>query len=458
MFFGAFLAILYVATGRASFPLVGARPLRRRRVLHRDARRRTSTTACWPGSTPSTAPLYIQQGHLPARQRPLRAGRRRPARRRLRPVDHQRLRSSGRRERLDLRRDHRRDRPRRRDRAAARLRDVHRPRSEDRDARARLLLEAAGDRARVHDRDAGLRDRRRRHRRDPADRRDAAVRGLRRLVGGDELRAAGAAAAGVGSGTTAGPAARRAAVLGRLRRPAGFACGGRGWSRAVSPSLRAGALRRGVQRARCGYRRGPRCRSGARPPGRRPRSRVRPPRRGARRAHRACRERRGTRGAPCARGRSAPRRRCGAGGGPGRTRRRRVRAAPAASRSRSGPGARRRSVAPGVRIRRGGELDVVEGDDAHEGQRSAGPGSSHGVAALRSPRSRRRVVAARRRDGGRRCRALSRATAAPERTGLRDRVSADARRRPHGAWEGSPNCVGRRVDRDACARRRSRRR
>ena len=41
---------------------------------------------------------------------------------------------------------------------------------------------------------AGVRDRRRRHARDPADRRDAAVRRLRRLVGGDELRAARAAA------------------------------------------------------------------------------------------------------------------------------------------------------------------------------------------------------------------------------------------------------------------------
>ena len=42
---------------------------------------------------------------------------------------------------------------------------------------------------------AGVRDRRRRHARDPADRRDAAVRLLRRLVDRGELRAAGAAAA-----------------------------------------------------------------------------------------------------------------------------------------------------------------------------------------------------------------------------------------------------------------------
>ena len=46
----------------------------------------------------------------------------------------------------------------------------------------------------VRRRDAGVRDRRRRHARDPADRRHAAVRRLRRLVGRDELRAARAAA------------------------------------------------------------------------------------------------------------------------------------------------------------------------------------------------------------------------------------------------------------------------
>src|SRR5690242_21406656 len=47
---------------------------------------------------------------------------------------------------------------------------------------------------------AGLRDRRRGHARYPADGRDAAVRLLRRLFDHGELRAAGAAAAGIGQG------------------------------------------------------------------------------------------------------------------------------------------------------------------------------------------------------------------------------------------------------------------
>ena len=53
---------------------------------------------------------------------------------------------------------------------------------------------------------AGVRDRRRCHARDPADRRDAAVHLLRRLVDHRQLRAAGAAAAGVRPGAEAGAA------------------------------------------------------------------------------------------------------------------------------------------------------------------------------------------------------------------------------------------------------------
>ena len=65
-------------------------------------------------------------------------------------------------------------------------------------ARARLVLEAAGDRTVVRARPAGVRDRRGRHARDPADRRDAAVRRLRRLLGRHELRARRAAARDLG--------------------------------------------------------------------------------------------------------------------------------------------------------------------------------------------------------------------------------------------------------------------
>ncbi len=74
---------------------------------------------------------------------------------------------------------------------------VHRARAEDGDACARLVLQAACGRAVVHHRDAGVRDRGRRHARDPAHRGDAAVRRLRRLLGGDELRAAGVVAGGL---------------------------------------------------------------------------------------------------------------------------------------------------------------------------------------------------------------------------------------------------------------------
>ena len=117
MFFGAFLAVLYVATGRASFPLVGARPLRRRRVLHRDPRRphprprarlgaplqprrsTTQPTATTSSPTASSRRPTAACSASASTSRSSRSARRAPARRR---------------ERLDLRRDHERDRPRRR--------------------------------------------------------------------------------------------------------------------------------------------------------------------------------------------------------------------------------------------------------------------------------------------------------------------------------------------------------
>ena len=56
---------------------------------------------------------------------------------------------------------------------------------------------------------AGVRDRRRRHAGDPADRRDVAVRRLRRIVGSDELRPAGAAAGRLRSRTPAATTRRK---------------------------------------------------------------------------------------------------------------------------------------------------------------------------------------------------------------------------------------------------------
>ena len=74
---------------------------------------------------------------------------------------------------------------------------LDRARLQDGDDRARLVLDAARGGPDGGARAAGVRDHRRRHPRDPADGRDAAVRLLRRLVDPRQLRPAGAAAAGL---------------------------------------------------------------------------------------------------------------------------------------------------------------------------------------------------------------------------------------------------------------------
>jgi cell division protein FtsW (lipid II flippase) len=80
-----------------------------------------------------------------------------------------------------------------------------------------LMVQAAGHRPVVRRGHAGVRDRRRRHTRHPAHRRDPAVGGLRRVIGGHELRSARAAAGGLRSSQTAAWCAglsRFAAVFG----------------------------------------------------------------------------------------------------------------------------------------------------------------------------------------------------------------------------------------------------
>ena len=79
-------------------------------------------------------------------------------------------------------------------RAARDLPADRRARLQDRDAGHRLVLEAARHGPDGGDGAAGVRDRRRRHARDPADRRDAAVRVLRRLLDRGQLHPARAAA------------------------------------------------------------------------------------------------------------------------------------------------------------------------------------------------------------------------------------------------------------------------
>ncbi len=75
-------------------------------------------------------------------------------------------------------------------RAGPRLPARHGPRLQDRSARRRRLLEAARDRADRRLRDPGLRDHRRRHPRDPADRGHPALRQLRRQLDRRQLRPA----------------------------------------------------------------------------------------------------------------------------------------------------------------------------------------------------------------------------------------------------------------------------
>ena len=113
-------------------------------------------------------------------------------------------------DRHDLLADRQRARPLRRLRADRHLPADHRPRLQGRAARQRRLLEAAGDRADRGLRDPGVRDHRRRHPGDPADRRHPALRLLRRQLDRRQLRPAGAAAAGHRPGAAGSRRRRRA--------------------------------------------------------------------------------------------------------------------------------------------------------------------------------------------------------------------------------------------------------
>ena len=106
----------------------------------------------------------------------------------------------------------------RRRRAAARLHALRRARHEDRAAGRRRLLEAARRRPDVRLRAADVHHRRRRAAADPADRDHAAVRLVRRLVGGRELRAARGPARSSPTGRT--PTHEQADLPRRARRAA----------------------------------------------------------------------------------------------------------------------------------------------------------------------------------------------------------------------------------------------
>ena len=177
----------------------GPDPVRAGRVVpgqpHRPrARPRRDLAGPVPDRALQQARRQLPDRAVPVRRRPtgadrhrLRAGLAQPAQRHADPAR--------RAHRPHLRGDHERARARRRLRRAARLPALHRARVQDRDARARLVLQPAGDRPDRGARAAGLRDRGRSDEGDPADRRDLAVRLLRRLVHRGQLHPARAAAA-----------------------------------------------------------------------------------------------------------------------------------------------------------------------------------------------------------------------------------------------------------------------
>ncbi len=196
MFFGAFLALLYVATGRLSFPILGLILFAAgayylgthvahiyARVLDWEHPFEPSLYKAVGGSGQLAQGLFSQADGgivgIGFAQSLVAVARADTAKRH------------------DLLGHHQRNGPARCDRPARGVRALRRARPEDRDPRARLVLEAPGDGSRVHRRAAGLRDRRRRHGPDPADRGDAPVRRLRRILGRDELRPARAVAARV---------------------------------------------------------------------------------------------------------------------------------------------------------------------------------------------------------------------------------------------------------------------
>ena len=139
-------------------PLRGHEPLLVRAGRAPDVRRRgvgdVPPARPHPGPRGDLAePVLAAAGRafrLPDRAVPVRAGRRRAVRYRLRrgaAVGGRHVAAAGRRHRPHLLRDRQRARARRRLRAAARLPPVHRARDEGGDGRLRLVLEAAGRRA-----------------------------------------------------------------------------------------------------------------------------------------------------------------------------------------------------------------------------------------------------------------------------------------------------------------------
>ncbi len=144
-------------------------------------------------------------------------------------------------------------------RRAAHLPAVRMARVQGRAAGARLVLDADGRRAHGHVRATGVRDRRRRHARDPAHRRDAALHLLRRVLDRGQLRVAGADPARVRPCAQRGSCGERADHPG-LRPDRGAVCGAgglhlpldsvRGHQARQQPAQRQDADRRAEDQAR----------------------------------------------------------------------------------------------------------------------------------------------------------------------------------------------------------------
>ena len=196
MFFAAFLALIYVATGRFSFVVIGmAMFLLGAWFFASTVPHVHERVDIWlhPYADPTESGYQILQSifaqadgglfgkgfaagadHLPRHPQGAAAGGA---------------------DRHDLLADRQRAGPVRRQRPDPHLPAGRRPRLQDRPARRRRLLEAAGDRADRGLLDPGLRDHRRRHPGDPADRRHPALRQLRRQLDRRQLRPRRAAAA-----------------------------------------------------------------------------------------------------------------------------------------------------------------------------------------------------------------------------------------------------------------------